>query len=54
MKILIGNMFDSKAQTFINTVNCIGIMGKGIAAEFKKRFPEMYKDYLIRCERKKC
>ena len=52
MKILIGNMFDSKAQTFINTVNCVGIMGKGIAAEFKKRFPEMYKDYFTRCERK--
>ena len=52
MKILIGNMFNSKTQTFVNTVNCVGIMGKGIAAEFKKRFPEMYKDYLTRCERK--
>jgi O-acetyl-ADP-ribose deacetylase (regulator of RNase III) len=52
MKILIGNIFSSKTQTFVNTVNCVGIMGKGIAAEFKKRFPEMYKDYLTRCERK--
>lgn len=52
MKIFIGDIFDSKAQTLVNTVNCVGIMGKGIAAEFKKRFPKMYKDYMVRCERK--
>lgn len=52
MKILIGDIFDSGAQTLVNTVNCVGIMGKGIAAEFKKRFPDMFKDYLIKCERK--
>ncbi len=42
----------SKAQTLINTVNCVGIMGKGIALEFKEHFPEMFEDYLQRCERK--
>ncbi len=47
-----GNLFESKAQTLVNTVNCVGIMGKGIALEFKKRFSEMYKDYLVRCQRK--
>lgn len=52
MKILIGDILRSKAQTLINTVNCVGIMGKGIALEFKKRFPEMFADYLKRCERK--
>lgn len=51
MKILIGDIFQSKAQTLINTVNCVGIMGKGIAAEFKKQDPEMFKDYVVRCER---
>ncbi len=51
MKILIGDILQSKAQTLINTVNCVGVMGKGIALEFKKRFPDMYKDYLSRCER---
>jgi len=45
-----GNLFDSKAQTLVNTVNCEGIMGKGIALEFKKRFPEMFQDYVKRCE----
>jgi O-acetyl-ADP-ribose deacetylase (regulator of RNase III)/uncharacterized protein YwgA len=49
IKVLIGNMFESKAQTLVNTVNCVGIMGKGIAQEFKKRFPEMYKHYVEMC-----
>jgi uncharacterized protein YwgA/O-acetyl-ADP-ribose deacetylase (regulator of RNase III) len=52
MKVLVGNIFNSEAQTLVNTVNCVGIMGKGIAVEFKKRFPEMYKDYIARCEKK--
>src|SRR6266508_6326123 len=44
-------MFESDAQTLVNTVNCVGVMGKGIALEFKKRFPDMYADYVARCER---
>ena len=52
MKILVGDILQSKAQTLINTVNCVGIMGKGIALEFKNRFPEMFDDYVKRCERK--
>jgi O-acetyl-ADP-ribose deacetylase (regulator of RNase III) len=52
MKILVGDILKAKAQTLINTVNCVGIMGKGIALVFKKRFPEMFKDYAERCERK--
>lgn len=51
MEILIGDIFNSKTQTLINTVNCVGIMGKGIAAEFKKRYPEMFDDYATRCQR---
>jgi len=52
VKVLIGDMFESKAQTLVNTVNCVGVMGKGVALEFKRRFPEMFKDYVIRCEQK--
>ena len=52
MKILVADIFQSKAQTLINTVNCVGVMGKGIALEFKERFPQMYEDYIHRCERK--
>ena len=42
-----GNMFDTECEVIVNTVNCAGIMGKGIALEAKNRFPEMYKDYKI-------
>lgn len=52
MKILIGDILQSKAQTLVNTVNCVGIMGKGIALEFKNRFPEMFKNYMEKCERR--
>lgn len=51
-KALIGDLFSSQAQTLVNTVNCVGVMGKGVALEFKKRFPAMFEDYLDRCERK--
>jgi uncharacterized protein YwgA/O-acetyl-ADP-ribose deacetylase (regulator of RNase III) len=47
--VKIGNLFDSTAQTLVNTVNCVGVMGKGVALEFKNRFPEMHKDYVARC-----
>ena len=47
--VIIGDILESKAQTLINTVNCVGVMGKGIALEFKKRFPSMYRDYVKRC-----
>ena len=36
IKIKIGNIFESKMEVLVNTVNCVGIMGKGIASEFKK------------------
>jgi O-acetyl-ADP-ribose deacetylase (regulator of RNase III)/uncharacterized protein YwgA len=51
-KALIGDLFESQAQTLVNTVNCVGVMGKGVAAEFKKRYPAMFEDYAQRCRRK--
>jgi uncharacterized protein YwgA/O-acetyl-ADP-ribose deacetylase (regulator of RNase III) len=50
VNVLIGDIFESKAQTLVNTVNTVGIMGKGIALGFRKRFPEMFEDYARRCE----
>lgn len=49
VKVLHGNLFASQAQTLVNTVNCVGVMGKGVALQFKKRFPEMFADYERRC-----
>ena len=51
ISVLIGDLFASKAQTWVNTVNCVGIMGKGVALGFKDRFPDMFKDYVARCQR---
>ncbi|HLY29694.1 MAG TPA: macro domain-containing protein [Ktedonobacterales bacterium] len=48
-RALVSDLFNSNAQTLVNTVNCVGVMGKGVALEFKKRFPEMYEDYVARC-----
>ena len=45
-----GNIFDSKAQTLVNTVNCMGVMGKGLALQFKKKYPDMFVAYERLCK----
>ena len=45
-----GNIFTTKAQTIVNTVNCVGVMGAGIALEFRLREPEMYRRYMELCK----
>ena len=52
VKEVIGNLFESRAETLVNPVNCVGVMGKGLALEFRRRFPEMFKEYVARCARK--
>jgi O-acetyl-ADP-ribose deacetylase (regulator of RNase III) len=47
------NIFHSPAQTLVNTVNCVGVMGKGIAKGFKEIYPDMFKAYQRLCEQKK-
>lgn len=44
------SIFDSPAQTLVNTVNVVGVMGKGVAKGFKSRFPEMFQEYRRLCE----
>lgn len=51
VEVVKGDLFASGAQTLVNTVNTVGVMGKGVALEFKKRFPAMYDDYVQRCAR---
>ena len=46
-----GNLFDSQASALVNTVNCVGIMGKGIAYEFRRAYPAYHDDYVLRCRR---
>ena len=52
IKFYKGNIFTSKCQTLVNTVNCVGVMGAGIALEFRYRYPKMYKRYVELCEQK--
>lgn len=47
-----GNILDSEAQALVNTVNTVGVMGKGLALQFKEQFPENYKKYRDECKRK--
>lgn len=42
-------VFNVDAQTIVNTVNCKGVMGAGLALECRVRYPEMYADYAERC-----
>jgi O-acetyl-ADP-ribose deacetylase (regulator of RNase III) len=46
-----GNMFETKAQAIVNPVNCVGVMGAGLALQFKQKYPENYKYYLINCNK---
>lgn len=46
-----GNLLESKAQALVNTVNCNGVMGKGIALDFKRRYPKMFANYVAMCHR---
>jgi O-acetyl-ADP-ribose deacetylase (regulator of RNase III) len=52
LKYLQTTVFNSGAQTIVNTVNCFGAMGAGLALEFKLRYPDMEQDYQSRCRRK--
>ena len=45
IKYLEGDIFSSPAQTIVNTVNTVGVMGKGIALEYRKRYPAMFENY---------
>jgi O-acetyl-ADP-ribose deacetylase (regulator of RNase III) len=46
------SLLESTAQTLVNTVNCVGVMGKGIAKDFKEREPEMFAAYRRICDQK--
>jgi O-acetyl-ADP-ribose deacetylase (regulator of RNase III) len=49
LRIICGNIFTSKCQTIVNTVNCVGVMGAGIALECRLRYPDMYQQYSTLC-----
>src|SRR5664279_4826642 len=44
-----GDLLASDVDALVNTVNCVGVMGKGIALQFKRRYPQMFKSYAAAC-----
>ena len=53
IKYFEGTVFNVDTMAIVNTVNCTGVMGAGIALEFMLRYPNMYEDYEVKCKDKK-
>lgn len=53
IKIIKGNLFNSQCDIITNAVNCVGIMGAGIAKAFADKYPKMYDEYKEFCKNKK-
>ncbi|WP_106496405.1 type II toxin-antitoxin system antitoxin DNA ADP-ribosyl glycohydrolase DarG [Lentibacillus sp. Marseille-P4043] len=47
-----GNLLEDEAEALVNTVNCVGVMGKGIALQFKQAYPKVFSVYQQACRRK--
>ena len=44
-----GDLLEAEADALVNTVNCVGVMGKGIALQFKEAYPENFRQYRRAC-----
>lgn len=51
IEIISGNLLEAPVEALVNTVNCVGVMGKGIALQFKQAHPKNYDFYRAACER---
>lgn len=50
IRYVTGDLLKADAEVLVNTVNCVGVMGKGIALQFKRAFPDNFKSYKKACE----
>lgn len=50
IKVAVNSIFDADVEALVNPVNCEGVMGKGLALQFKLRWPNMFKDYAAHCK----
>ncbi len=50
VQLIQNNIFNINAEALVNTVNTVGVMGKGLALQFKNKYPEYYSDYKKKCE----
>jgi len=44
-----GSLLEADAEALVNTVNCVGVMGKGVALQFKRAFPDNFREYKRAC-----
>src|SRR5947199_5988657 len=51
IEVKTGDILAEDAEALVNSVNCVGIMGRGVALQFKKAFPSNFKAYKSACER---
>lgn len=51
VNIIRGNIFNTSCDYIVNPVNCVGVMGAGLALEFKLRYPEMFSKYEVLCKK---
>jgi O-acetyl-ADP-ribose deacetylase (regulator of RNase III) len=51
-EVIKGNLFSSNCQCIVNTINCVGVMGAGIAYECRLRYPKMFERYAELCQKK--
>jgi len=51
LEIKKGNIFQTTCEALVNPVNCMGVMGKGLAYEFRLRYPDLYQEYKKQCEK---
>ena len=52
VKVKSGDLLKENVEAIVNTVNCVGVMGKGIALQFKQRWPRNFQAYEAACKRK--
>lgn len=51
IKYVTGDVLRHDAEALVNTVNCVGVMGRGVALQFKKAFPDNFRAYKVACDR---
>ncbi len=51
LEYISGDILECEADALVHTVNCVGVMGRGIALRFKNAFPENFKAYAAACQR---
>lgn len=49
IRYMVGNIFDTNCAGIVNPVNCVGVMGAGLALQFKNFYPQMFAEYKRRC-----